>query len=152
MAWDNEKKKVKTAVAVAYEPGDKAPKILASGRGEVAEKIIAKAKENDVPFYKDNKLAETLSKLEIGDAIPPELYEVVAEILVFVEVKYRADNAAGNPLEAVTAAKQRTISKVASYYCLTHGYGTYTPCRFDVAAILGEQIKVIQNAFDYQGF
>ena len=44
MAWDNEKKKVKTAVAVAYEPGDKAPKILASGRGEVAEKIIAKAK------------------------------------------------------------------------------------------------------------
>ena len=39
--------------------------------------------------------------------------------LVFVEVKYRADNAAGNPLEAVTAAKQRTISKVASYYCLT---------------------------------
>jgi flagellar biosynthesis protein len=85
MAWDNEKKKVKTAVAVAYEPGDKAPKILASGRGEVAEKIIAKAKENDVPFYKDNKLAETLSKLEIGDAIPPELYEVVAEILVFVD-------------------------------------------------------------------
>ena len=83
MAWDNEKKKVKTAVAVAYEPGDKAPKILASGRGEVAEKIIAKAKENDVPF--DNKLAETLSKLEIGDAIPPELYEVVAEILVFVD-------------------------------------------------------------------
>ena len=72
--------------------------------------------------------------------------------LVFVEVKYRADNAAGNPLEAVTAAKQRTISKVASYYCLTHGYGTYTPCRFDVAAILDKQIKVIQNAFDYQGF
>ena len=67
-------------------------------------------------------------------------------------LEYRADNAAGNPLEAVTAAKQRTISKVASYYCLTHGYGTYTPCRFDVAAILGEQIKVIQNAFDYQGF
>ncbi len=51
----------------------------------MAEKIIAKAKENDVPFYKDNKLAETLSKLEIGDAIPPELYEVVAEILVFVD-------------------------------------------------------------------
>ena len=54
MAWDNEKKKVKTAVAVAYEPGDKAPKILASGRGEVAEKIIAKAKENDInlEFYR----------------------------------------------------------------------------------------------------
>lgn len=75
----------KTAVAVAYEPGDSAPKILATGKGEIAEKIIAKAKENDVPLYKDNKLADTLSKLKIGDAIPPELYEVVAEILVFVD-------------------------------------------------------------------
>ena len=80
-----QEKKQKTAVAVAYEPGDTAPKILAAGKGEVAERIIEKAKENDVPFYKDNKLAETLSKLEIGDAIPPELYEVVAEILVFVD-------------------------------------------------------------------
>lgn len=77
--------KQKTAVAIAYEPGDSAPKILASGKGAVAEKIIETAKENDVPFYQDNKLAETLSKLEIGDAIPPELYDVVAEILVFVD-------------------------------------------------------------------
>ena len=46
---------------------------------------IEKAKEEDVPFYKDSKLAATLSKLEIGDMIPPELYEVVAEILVFVD-------------------------------------------------------------------
>ena len=75
----------KTAVAVAYEPGDRAPRILATGKGEIAEKIIEKAKENDVPLYKDNKLADTLSKLKIGDAIPPELYEAVAEILVFVD-------------------------------------------------------------------
>ena len=58
-----QEKKQKTAVAVAYEPGDAAPKILAAGKGEVAERIIEKAKENDVPFYQDNKLAETLSKL-----------------------------------------------------------------------------------------
>ena len=77
--------KEKTAVAIAYEPGDAAPKILATGKGEVAQKIIDKAKENSVPLYKDNKLADTLSKLKIGDAIPPELYEVVAEILVFVD-------------------------------------------------------------------
>lgn len=75
----------RTAVAVAYNPGDVAPKILAAGKGAVAERIIEKAKENDIPFYQDNKLAETLSKLEIGDTIPPELYEVVAEILVFVD-------------------------------------------------------------------
>ena len=74
-----------TAVAVAYNPGEVAPKILAVGKGEVAERIIETAKENDVPFYQDNKLAETLSRLQIGDTIPPELYEVVAEILVFVD-------------------------------------------------------------------
>ena len=84
--WKKEEpKKEKTAVAIAYEPGDVAPRILASGKGEVAEKIIETAKENKVPFYQDHKLAETLSKLEIGDAIPPELYDVVAEILVFVD-------------------------------------------------------------------
>ncbi|MCR4998787.1 MAG: EscU/YscU/HrcU family type III secretion system export apparatus switch protein [Lachnospiraceae bacterium] len=77
--------KNKTAVALSYAPGDDAPKILASGKGAVAERIIAAAKENDVPFYKDDKLAETLSKLEIGEAIPPDLYEVVAQILVFVD-------------------------------------------------------------------
>ena len=48
-------------------------------------KEIEKAKKNDVPLYKDDKLANTLSKLKIGDMIPQELYEVVAEILVFVD-------------------------------------------------------------------
>ena len=75
----------KTAVAIAYEPGEAAPRILATGKGSVAEKIIETAKENKVPTYQDNKLADTLSKLQIGDMIPPELYEVVAEILVFVD-------------------------------------------------------------------
>ena len=84
----NQKKKNdadKTAVAISYEPGEAAPEILATGKGKVAEKIIETAKENKVPTYKDNKLASTLSKLQIGDMIPPELYEVVAEILVFVD-------------------------------------------------------------------
>ena len=78
-------RKVKTAVALAYEVGDVAPKILATGKGELAERIIEKGKAENVPLYKDNKLANTLSKLEIGDTIPPELYDVVAEILVFVD-------------------------------------------------------------------
>lgn len=85
MMAEKREEKTKTAVALAYQPGDMAPKILATGKGAVAERIIETAKENDVPFYQDNKPAETLSKLEIGDAIPPELYEVVAEILVFVD-------------------------------------------------------------------
>ncbi|SFG11168.1 flagellar biosynthesis protein [Lachnospiraceae bacterium C7] len=78
-------KNSKTAVALSYEPGETAPKILATGKGQVADKIIKTAEENDVPLYRDDKLADTLSKLEIGDMIPPELYEVVAEILVFVD-------------------------------------------------------------------
>ncbi len=80
----NDKVKKKTAVALAYEKGDQAPRILATGTGEVAERIIEKAQESDVPLYEDAPLASTLSKLEIGDAIPPELYDAVAEILVFV--------------------------------------------------------------------
>lgn len=75
----------KTAVALSYEAGDMAPKILATGKGYLAEKIIEVAKEENVPIHKDEKLAGTLSKLEIGDYIPKELYGVVAEILVFVD-------------------------------------------------------------------
>ena len=78
-----EDKKIKQAIALEYNPEDEAPKVIASGRGVLAEKIIEKAKENDVPVHRDDKLADTLSRLEIGEMIPPELYEVVAEILVF---------------------------------------------------------------------
>ena len=75
----------KTAVALEYEAGDAAPKILATGKGYVAEKIIETAEKENIPIHKDEKLAGTLSKLEIGDYIPKELYGVVAEILVFVD-------------------------------------------------------------------
>ena len=73
------------------------------------------------------------------------------EYLVFVEVKYRRDEGSGNPLEAVTPAKQRVICRVASYYLYTHGYGEDMPCRFDVAAVLGKQVSLVKNAFGYQG-
>ena len=92
--------KVKTAVALAYDPNeDGAPKVVASGKGALAEKIISEAQKADVPVHRDDKLADTLSKLEIGDMIPPELYEVVAEILIFVDamdkVKAKIDKAKG---------------------------------------------------------
>ena len=73
------------------------------------------------------------------------------EYLVFVEVKYRTNAKSGNPFEAVDSCKQRTISRTALYYCLKHGYGETTPCRCDVAAVLGEEITLIKNAFEYQG-
>ena len=54
-------------------------------RGVLAEKIIESAKENKVPVHQDERLANTLSRLEVGDFIPPELYEVVAEVLMFAD-------------------------------------------------------------------
>ena len=77
--------KVKQAIALEYDPSDEAPRVIASGKGVLAERIIEKARESDVPVHRDDKLADTLSRLDIGDSIPPELYEVVAEILVFVD-------------------------------------------------------------------
>jgi len=95
----DENKKIKSAIALEYDPEKEAPVVIASGRGIIAERIIEKAKENKVPVHKDDKLADTLSKLEIGDMIPPELYEVVAEILVFVDsmdkIKAKIDAAKG---------------------------------------------------------
>lgn len=86
MADKDENKKVKTAVALGYDPNeDGAPVVIASGKGALAEKIIEQAQDNKIPVHEDSKLADTLSKLEIGEMIPPELYEVVAEILVFVD-------------------------------------------------------------------
>lgn len=77
--------KKKSAVALQYNKGDDAPKIIATGKGVLADKILEKAKEADVPVYEDEKLAGSLANLEIGDMIPPELYGVVAEVLVFVD-------------------------------------------------------------------
>lgn len=82
MAGQREKK---TAVALEYEPGDQAPKVVATGQGHLADKILEVAKEADVPIHKDEKLARSLSVLDIGEYIPPELYSIVAEVLVFVD-------------------------------------------------------------------
>ncbi|MGN0152275.1 MAG: EscU/YscU/HrcU family type III secretion system export apparatus switch protein [Wujia sp.] len=81
----NKEKDKKKAVALLYEPGSQAPQVVAAGQGVLADKIIDTAKENDVPLYKDTNLTETLLKLDIGECIPPELYGVVAEILVYVD-------------------------------------------------------------------
>lgn len=77
--------KRKQAIALEYDPNEDAPRVIASGRGALAERIIERAKEAKIPVHQDDKLANTLSRLDIGEMIPPELYEVVAEILVFVD-------------------------------------------------------------------
>jgi len=77
-------KKLKKAAALTYEMGETAPKVTALGRGEIAERIIMTAKENNVPVFENSGLVDTLLQLDIGEQIPPELYGVVAEILVFI--------------------------------------------------------------------
>jgi len=84
--------KKKQAVAVEYDKDrDAAPRIIAKGQGVVADKIIELAKENDIPMHEDPDLIEILSKLDLGQEIPPELYKLIAEVLVYV---YRANNKA----------------------------------------------------------
>lgn len=78
-------KKNRTAVAISYDAEDAAPRVIASGRGYLADKMIKVANDSKVPVHKDEKLANTLSKLEIGEFIPSELYDVVAEVLLFVD-------------------------------------------------------------------
>lgn len=72
------------------------------------------------------------------------------EYLVFVEVKYRKSSDDGSPEEAVNDKKQRTISRVASYYLMKEYGRMDVCCRFDVVAILGEEIRLIKNAFEYR--
>jgi flagellar biosynthesis protein len=72
------------AVAVKYNPDEFAPKILAKGAGLIAEKILERAGDSEIVIHKDAALVEDLTRMELGEFIPPELYEAVAQILVFI--------------------------------------------------------------------
>jgi flagellar biosynthesis protein len=73
------------AVALRYlREKDKAPRILAKGRNHLAEQIIKIAQKHGIPIHKDSDLAEVLMKLDIGDFIPPMLYQAIAEILAYL--------------------------------------------------------------------
>ena len=80
-----EDKKQVHAVALKYDVDKgKAPRIMATGKGSVAEMILQVAESNKVPFYEDDTLVDILSKLDLDTEIPPELFTLVAEILAFV--------------------------------------------------------------------
>lgn len=83
----------KKAVALKYEPELRtAPVVTAKGQGVMAEQILRRAQENGIPIQEDASLVEVLSKLDLEQEIPPELYQLVAEVLSFV---YRSDRRAG---------------------------------------------------------
>lgn len=73
------------AVALKYDrKKDNAPRVIAKGRGEIAEKIIEVAKAHNVPLYEDKNLIQILEALDLETEIPPELYRAVAEVLSFI--------------------------------------------------------------------
>ncbi|WP_187648132.1 EscU/YscU/HrcU family type III secretion system export apparatus switch protein [Nitrosophilus labii] len=75
----------KEAVALKYNREiDSAPKVIAKGKGVVAQNILEFAKEHNIPIKEDPELVQILSKLEIDKEIPPELYKAVAKILIYI--------------------------------------------------------------------
>lgn len=85
MVDNNPGKATTRAIAIVYNESEAAaPKVVASGKGVVAEKIIATAREAGIHIQEDANLVELLSKISIGDEIPTELYQTVAEVLAFV--------------------------------------------------------------------
>lgn len=77
------------AIALKYDQDkDSAPKVLAKGKGKIAENIVAKAQELNIPVQKDPSLAELLGQLTINETIPEELYQAVAEVFAFI---YKVD-------------------------------------------------------------
>lgn len=76
------------ATALGYEPGDRAPKVLATGAGLLAQRIIDSAREAGVPVRSDPALAEALAALDIGHEVPEALWVAVAETLAWA---YRLD-------------------------------------------------------------
>lgn len=79
------KEHLKMAAALSYDPEtDSAPVLKAVGKGHLATRIIEKAEENNIPVVQDNDMVSTLATLNLGETIPPELYEVVARLLIFI--------------------------------------------------------------------
>lgn len=73
------------AVALKYLRGhDDAPRVVAKGRGSIAERILELARRHGVPVHRDSDLAEVLVKLDLGDWVPPELYKAIAEVLAYL--------------------------------------------------------------------
>ena len=86
------KKGGRIAAAIKYDVDkDRAPKIIATGKGQVADMILQVAEEHRIPFYEDDSLVDLLSKLQLDQEVPPELYALVAEVLAFV---YKLDRLA----------------------------------------------------------
>ena len=96
---------LKSAVALAYSQGDAAPRVVAKGRGLLAEQIISRAREHGVYVHESPELVSLLLQIDLDQRIPPQLYLAVAELLAWI---YRLENslAAGAPPVATGLPEQ----------------------------------------------
>lgn len=72
------------AAALKYEMNFEAPVVTAAGVGKIADNIIDRAKDNDVPIVYNKELANLLCNVDVGDSIPPDLYEAVAHVIAYI--------------------------------------------------------------------
>lgn len=80
-----EPKKRQKVVALKYDMAKQsAPRLIAKGQGAIADRILETAREKGIPLYEDPELIEILSQLDVGLEIQPELYQAVAEVLIFI--------------------------------------------------------------------
>ena len=86
-------KKIRKAVALAYEANSAAPRITGQGEGFVAEAILTKAKEFGIPTRTEPELVEFLMQLKLNELVPPKLYAAVAEVLAWAyKIDYESQN------------------------------------------------------------
>ncbi|SKA60375.1 putative endonuclease [Eubacterium uniforme] len=107
--------------------------------GTVYEKIAA-----DILTKNGYKIIEFNYRCRIGEI---DIIAKDGKYLCFIEVKYRTNGIHGNPLEAITKSKVKTIINVARTYLKHKGYSENIPIRFDAIAIMGDDVKLIKNAF-----
>jgi len=86
---------LREAVALAYRQTDAAPRVVAKGRGLIAEEIITKAREHGIYVHESPELVTLLTQVDIDEHIPPQLYVAVAELLAWI---YRLENGEAKPL------------------------------------------------------
>ena len=97
------------AVALKYDmQQDAAPRVIAKGRGHVAEHILATAQKNSIPVYQNKTLVNMLMALEIDREIPPELYKAIAEVMAYV-YKMDKDKGRANAEQALQRSRRPFI-------------------------------------------
>lgn len=103
----------RSAVALTYQEADAAPRVVAKGRGLIADEIIARAREHGIFVHESPELVGLLMQVDLDDRIPPQLYAAIAELLAWLYV-LESDKSAATLTATFAAAKTATAAPVAT--------------------------------------